>query len=85
MDVDQSIEPIKIGKIIEEELRRQSRSVEWLSRKIHCDRRNVYHIFTRASIDTNLLLRISLALGIDFFSYYNEAFRCETAKLTHRE
>lgn len=34
-----------IGKLIEEELRRQERSVTWLSRKIHCDRRNVYDIF----------------------------------------
>ena len=39
----QQVETLHIGKIIEEELRRQSRTVTWLSRKIHCDRRNVYY------------------------------------------
>lgn len=64
-------EPIFIGKIIEEELRRQERSVTWLSRKIHCDRRNIYDIFTRSCIDTDLLYRISTTLHTDFFAYYS--------------
>ncbi len=64
-------EPVHIGKIIEEELRRQKRTVTWLSRKIHCDRRNIYDIFSRPNIDTNLLMRLSLALHTDFFSYYS--------------
>ena len=73
MNVDKPIEnePIVIGKIIEEELRRQERTVTWLSRKIHCDRRNVYDIFSRSSIDTDLLYRISIALNTDFFSYFS--------------
>ncbi|MDE5849239.1 MAG: XRE family transcriptional regulator [Muribaculaceae bacterium] len=64
-------EPIFIGKIIEEELRRQKRTVTWLSRKIHCDRRNIYDIFSRSSIDTGLLYRLSTALCTDFFAYYS--------------
>lgn len=64
-------EPIAIGKIIEEELRRQERTVTWLSRKIHCDRRNVYDIFSRSSIDTDLLYRLSIALHTDFFAYFS--------------
>lgn len=63
--------PLFIGRIIENELRRQERSVTWLSRKIHCDRRNVYDIFRRADIDTNLLYRISVALNTDFFKFYS--------------
>lgn len=66
-------EPIYIGKLIEEELRRQERSVSWFSRKINCNRRNVYDIFSRAFIDTGLLYRISLILNKDFFSYYSQA------------
>ncbi len=65
-------EPILIGKIIEEELRRQERTVTWLSRKIHCDRRNVYDIFTRNTIDTELLYKLSVILNKDFFSFYSE-------------
>ena len=64
-------EPVNIGKIIESELRRQERTVTWLSRKIHCDRRNVYDIFSRTSIDTDLLYKISLALNTDFFAYFS--------------
>ena len=66
-----SCEPIYIGKIIEEELRRQERTVTWLSRTIHCDRRNVYDIFSRSSIDTDLLSRICIALHKDFFAYFS--------------
>ncbi|MDE6265347.1 MAG: XRE family transcriptional regulator [Paramuribaculum sp.] len=64
-------EPIYIGKIIEEELRNQERTVTWLSRKIHCDRRNIYDIFSRTSIDTDLLYKLSLALNKDFFAYFS--------------
>jgi len=68
--------PVFIGKIIEEELRCQGRSVTWLSRQIHCDRRNIYDIFQRDSIDTSLLMRISRVLGVDFFRYFSKIL-CE--------
>lgn len=58
---------IHIGKCIEEELRRQERSVAWFARKLFCNRQNVYDIFKRESIDTTLLRRISAILGHDFF------------------
>lgn len=62
---------IHIGKLIEKELRHQKRSVMWLSRQIPCDRRNIYDIFLRQSIDTDLLYKISTILNRDFFSYYS--------------
>lgn len=42
-------------------------TVSWFATAIHCDRRNVYYIFERPNIDTGLLLRISQALGHNFF------------------
>ena len=63
---------IHIGKLIEEELRRQERSVTWFADKLCCERTNVYSIFKRQSIDTILLLRISLVLHRNFFSVYLE-------------
>lgn len=78
-------EPVFIGKIIKEELRRQERTVTWLSRKICCDRRNVYDIFTRAFIDTGLLWRISKALGTNFFTYYADAFQSDDCPEICRE
>ena len=53
---------IHIGKIIEEEMRRQERTPAWLARKINCARPNVYYIFKQESVNTDLLLRISQAL-----------------------
>lgn len=55
-----------IGLLIKEELERQERSVTWFARKLSCDRTNVYRIFQKQSIDTNLLIRISLILNRDF-------------------
>ncbi len=61
---------IHIGKLIEAELRRQERPVSWFARKLYCERTNVYDIFKRRSIDTDMLLRISLVLHHNFFRYY---------------
>lgn len=65
--------PISIGRIIEAELRRQERTVTWLSRKINCDRRNIYDIFRRDSIDTMLLFKLSEVLQVDFFKIFSQA------------
>ena len=59
-----------IGQQIEEELRHQERSVSWFARKLYCNRQNVYDIFRRTNIDAELLLRISLILGRNFFDEY---------------
>ena len=71
-------ESIHIGKIIEDELRRQERTVTWLSRKIHCDRRNIYDIFSRPCIDTDLLYHLSIAMHKDFFAYFSTALQLQT-------
>lgn len=61
---------VHIGQIIETELHRQERSVTWFAKKLYCDRTNVYSIFKRKSIDTELLLRVSCILHHNFFNYY---------------
>lgn len=63
---------LHIGKLIQEELHRQERTVSWFARKLFCDRTNVYDIFQRRSIDTELLLRISMILNYDFFKHYTD-------------
>lgn len=68
-----------IGQQIEEELRRQERSVSWFARKLCCNRQNVYDIFRRTNIDAELLLRISLVLGRNFFEEYAAQY-AEAAK-----
>lgn len=64
---------VPIGQLIKEELLAQERTVAWFSRKIHLDRSNIYRLFQKNSIDTDLLRRISLVLKRDFFALYSES------------
>lgn len=42
-------------------------TVAWLAGMLNCDRTNVYNIFQRSSIDTQLLIRLSIILHHNFF------------------
>ncbi len=61
---------VHIGNLILRELTAQRRSASWLAEQLSCDRTNVYKIFKKKDLDTQLLLRISRILGRDFFSIY---------------
>jgi hypothetical protein len=63
---------IHIGSLIEQELRRQDRSVTWFADKLHCGRTNVYKVFKKKSIDTLLLEKICVILQHNFFLDYAE-------------
>lgn len=58
-----------IGKKIQEILRQHPKehTVTWFARQLNCHRVNVYDIFNRQTIDTELLKRISVILDHDFF------------------
>lgn len=64
-----------IGQLIKDELTAQERSVAWFARKLCLDRSNVYRLFQKNSIDTSLLMRISLVLNKDFFSLLSDQIR----------
>lgn len=55
-----------IGMIIRQELERQERTITWFAAKLHCNRANVYNIFSRNNIDLALLIRISKILNRNF-------------------
>lgn len=61
-----------IGELIKERLIAEERSVAWFSRKLSCSRANVYKIFRKEYIDTELLMRISKILDYDFFQYFSD-------------
>lgn len=63
-------QPLHIGHLIEEQLKRDERSVSWLARQIPCTRNHVYKILRKPSLDCALLLRISKAMQFNFFQYY---------------
>ncbi len=66
-----------IGKRIREVLDEKGKGVTWLASKIPCERSNVYNIFRRDNIDTELLKTISVVLRHDFFA--------ELSVMLHRE
>lgn len=66
-----------IGTLIEKEFRKQERTVTWFARKLNCNRQNVYDIFKRSNIDAELLLRISIILRFNFFTYYNKEYQAK--------
>lgn len=73
-----------IGILIREELLAQERSVAWFARKIHLDRSNVYRLFQKNSVDTDLLRRISQVLGRDFFAVYSESISADSRRGDHK-
>jgi hypothetical protein len=65
---------IHIGQLIQEQLKKDQRSVGWLSRQIPCTRNHVYKLFKRSSLDAELLLHISIVMQFNFFQYYTAEF-----------
>jgi hypothetical protein len=63
-----------LGKIIKTELSRQKRGVTWFADELCCDRSNVYKIFARHSIDSDLMFRISVVLNFNLFDACSEAY-----------
>lgn len=61
-----------IGQLIRQKMKEQHRSTVWLARQLSYSRTNVYKIYEKSSIDTEVLLRISAILGYDFFSTYSK-------------
>ena len=59
---------IHIGMKIREKMKEEGRSVNWLAKKLNCNRSNIYKIYEKSNIDITQLLRISRVLNYDFFS-----------------
>ena len=45
--------------------------MQWLSNQLGCNRTNIYNIFLRENISTDLLMRTCFALKKDFFALYS--------------
>lgn len=68
-----------IGHLIKAELRKQGRTITWLASQLGYSRQNVYKLFERRWIYTDLLLKISDIMGHDFFKCYSEYWSCKRA------
>lgn len=64
---------IHVGQIIKDYVDNNTElTVVAFARLLNCDRTNIYKIYSRPSIDTDLLLRINAALSHDFFKDISE-------------
>ena len=68
---------IPIGQMICEEMRRQGRTNRWLAERINVNPRTVNKIFQKDTIDSQQLMLISEALGVDFFKLFSENLKIE--------
>jgi len=64
-----------IGQLIKAELARQGRSITWLAAQVNCTRENMYKLFQRPWINTDLLFQIGKALNYDFFKVCSDHFQ----------
>lgn len=69
---NENAEALHLGEMLRSFVRASGHTGAWLAGKLHCDRTNIYKIFRRQSIDTDLLLRISVILRHDFFKDLSE-------------
>ena len=61
-----------IGKLIREKVKEQNKTSVWLAQQMSYSRTNIYKLYDKKSIDTDVLFRISAILDFDFFSLYSE-------------
>ena len=66
---------LHIGNLIKSELVKQGISITWLSLQVNCTRENLYNVFRRPWIYTDLLFEISNALNHDFFKDCSEFYK----------
>lgn len=57
---------VHIGEMIQKELNRQGRTVNWLAKAIYCEKSNVYKMFRRKSLDLEQLMKVSTVLNHNF-------------------
>lgn len=76
---------IHIGKIIKEVFETSGIKPGIFSTQINTGRRNLYSIFNRKEISTELLFKICIVLKHDFFSYYQKALNRKQSTVEGKE
>jgi len=56
-----------VGHIIKAVFDEQGRTVKWFAEKMHCNRTNIYKMFEKPHLNSDIIARASQALGHDFF------------------
>ena len=76
-----SVSQVHIGELIKSRAKAMRLGPTELGARIETSKQNIYGIFKRQSIDTELLTRISLALDYDFFTHLSQAVARPTIRM----
>jgi len=87
--LNQTTDNMHIGQKIQQVLKDEHVNVTWLATQVPCDRSNIYNIFRRRDVSTEVLHRLAVLTGHDFFADLSEELHDELAaiareKLTRR-
>lgn len=75
---------IIIGPVIQEKKEQLGLGTTELANKTHIEKRRLYRIFKKKSIDTDDLFELSIQLGFDFFKLYSEELSGRIAQCDKR-
>lgn len=71
------MEDLHIGTEIRKRAKKKGVRTETMAKLLNVSTPNVYKIFERKSMDTNLLARVCEVLDFNFFTFYAKRFRTE--------
>lgn len=66
---------IHVGQEIRRRLEEKNCTVVWLAHQLSCSRTNMYKIFEKPHLDSEMLFRISVVLDYDFFALLSNQLR----------
>lgn len=66
---------LHIGRLLQQKLRDDERTVTWLALKLNCSRTNIYLMFKKQYIDSEMLMRLSIVMKFDFFECLSREYK----------
>lgn len=66
---------IDIGQRIHDVILHRQCNITLLAAELGCDRKSVYRLFDKQSIDIQLLMRLSIILRYDFIDEYHQELK----------
>lgn len=74
------MEEIHIGRLLKEKMKELHISNIELAKKLYCTRQNIGNIIKRKTISTDMLKKVSDAVGYNFFRHYTPAKQADLEK-----
>lgn len=69
------MQKVHVGNMIKAVMEEQGRNVSWLAQKLHCHRSNVYKIYEKADLNSDIIFKVSQILQHDFFTDLSETLK----------